>query len=284
MRKLSKSQAIERLKKVLEAIPELKSLQRGSPDFEKWHRNVRIAIVNIFGEESRHINDFRRISVGRYPRRRSRYSQRSYFPTETPDSRYQQAYLGELESARVLLESMIEEIEEYWEEETQTPTLSSGRERERIAVKTDMKEVFVIHGRDNEAKEAVARFLARLDLEPVILHEQPNEGRTIIEKFEEHAQAAFAVVLLTPDDAGALENEKDTLRPRARQNVIFEFGYFIGRLGRKRVCALTRGDLEMPSDYDGVLYVPLDADGAWRMRLVKELRAAGLNVDANLAL
>lgn len=179
---------------------------------------------------------------------------------------------------------MIEEIEEYWEEETQTPTLSSGRERERIAVKTDMKEVFVIHGRDNEAKEAVARFLEKLNLDPVILHEQANEGRAIIEKFEEHAQAAFAVVLLTPDDAGALENEKDKLRPRARQNVIFEFGYFIGRLGRKRVCALTRGDLEMPSDYDGVLYVPLDADGAWRMRLVKELRAAGLNVDANLAL
>lgn len=276
MRKLSKPKAIERLKKVLEAIPELKSLQRGSPDFEKWHRNVRIAIVNIFGEESRHINDFRRISVG--------LSGLSFFPTETPDSRYQQAYLGGLESARVLLESMIEEIEEYWEEEAQTPTLSSGQERELNAVKADTKKVFIIHGRDNEARETVARFLEKLNLDPVILHEQANEGRAIIEKFEEHAQAAFAVVLLTPDDAGALENEKDKLRPRARQNVIFEFGYFIGRLGRKRVCALTRGDLEMPSDYDGVLYVPLDAAGAWRMRLVKELRAAGLNVDANLAL
>ena len=273
MRKLSKPKAIERLKKVLEAIPELKSLRRGSPDFEKWHRKVKIAIVNIFGEESRHINDFQKLSF-----------RLSIVTSKTPDSRFQAAYLRGLESARVLLESMIEEIEEYWEEEAQTPTLSSGRERERVATKTDMKEVFVIHGRDNEAKEAVARFLARLDLEPVILHEQPNEGRTIIEKFEEHAQAAFAVVLLTPDDAGALENEKDKLRPRARQNVIFEFGYFIGRLGRKRVCALTKGDLEMPSDYDGVLYVPLDAAGAWRMRLVKELKAAGLNVDANLAL
>ena len=275
MRKPSKPKAIEHLENVLEAIPELKSLQRGSSDFNKWRRKMGIAIVNIFGEESRHIKDFRRICfsplwvvVG----------------SEMPDSRYQQAYLGGLESARVLLESMIEEIEEYWEEEAQTPTLSSGRERERNAVKADTKKVFIIHGRDNEAKEAVARFLERLDIEPVILHEQPNQGRTIIEKFEEHAQAAFAVVLLTPDDAGALENEKDKLRPRARQNVIFEFGYFIGRLGRKRVCALTKGDLEMPSDYDGVLYVPLDAAGAWRMRLVKELKAAGLNVDANLAL
>lgn len=275
MRKPSKPKAIERLQKILEAIPELKSLQHGSPDFEKWHRKVEIAVVNIFGEESRHINDCRQISF-----RLSFYTYREL----TPDSSFQEAYLRGLESARVLLESMIEEIEEYWEEETQTPTLPGGRERERIAVKADTKKVFIIHGRDNEAKEAVARFLERLDLEPVILHEQPNEGRTIIEKFEEHAQAAFAVVLLTPDDAGALESEKDKLKPRARQNVIFEFGYFIGRLGRKRVCALTKGDLEMPSDYDGVLYVPLDADGAWRMRLVKELKAAGLNVDANLAL
>ena len=275
MRKLSKPKAIERLKNILAEIPELKLLRRGSPDFKKWHEKVGTAIVNIFGEGSRRIHHFQQI-----------YCSPLWFVvgSEIPDSRYQGAYLGGLESARVLLESMIEEIEEYWEEEAQTPTLSSGRERELNAVKADTKKVFIIHGRDNEAKEAVARFLERLDLEPVILHEQPNEGRAIIEKFEEHAQAAFAVVLLTPDDAGALENEKDKLRPRARQNVIFEFGYFIGRLGRKRVCALTRGDLEMPSDYDGVLYVPLDADAAWRMRLVKELRAAGLNVDANLAL
>ena len=272
MRKLSKSKAIERLKNILAEIPELKSLQRGSPDFEKWHEKVGIAIVNIFGEESGHIKDF----------------QRTHFSplwfvvgSEMPDSRYQQAYLGGLESARVLLESMIEEIKEYWEEETQTPTLSRGQGRERIAVKADTKKVFIIHGRDNEAKGSVARFLEKLNLDPVILHEQANEGRTIIEKFEEHAQAAFAVVLLTPDDAGALENEKDKLRPRARQNVIFEFGYFIGRLGRKRVCSLTKGNLEMPSDYDGVLYVPLDDAGSWQMRLVK---AAGLNVDANLAL
>ena len=279
MRKLSKSKAIERLKNILAEIPELKSLQRGSPDFEKWHEKVGIAIVNIFGEESRHIRrfqqiyfSFRMVSIG----------------VRTPDSKFRENqgayFLRGLESAEAIIKSMIEEIEDYYEEEAQTPTLSSGRERERIAVKADTKKVFIIHGRDNEAKESVARFLEKLNLEPVILHEQANEGRTIIEKFEEHAQAAFAVVLLTPDDAGALENEKDKLRPRARQNVIFEFGYFIGRLGRKRVCALTKGNLEMPSDYDGVLYVPLDAAGAWQKSLVKELKAAGLDVDANLAL
>lgn len=273
----SKTKAIERLQKVLEAIPELKLLQHGSPDFKKWYRKAQVAITNTFGEESRHIADFNHISF---------YSRVVIVGVseEQRNSEEQRDYVQGLEVATPILESMIEEIEEYWEEEAQTPTLSSGRERERIATKTDMKEVFIIHGKDNAAKVAVARFLKSLKLKPVILHEEANEGRTIIEKFEEHAQVAFAVVLLTPDDAGALENEKDKLKPRARQNVIFEFGYFIGRLGRKRVCALTKGDLEMPSDYDGVLYVPLDDAGSWKLPLVKELRAAGLNVDANLAL
>lgn len=273
----SKTKAIERLQKVLEAIPELKLLQHGSPDFKKWSRKAQVAITNTFGEESRHITDFNDISffsrvviVG--------------VSEEQRNSGEQRDYVQGLEVATAILESMIEEIEEYWGEEAQVPTLSSGQERKRIAVKADTKKVFIIHGRDNEAKETVARFLEKLNLEPVILHEQPNEGRTIIEKFEEHAQAAFAVVLLTPDDVGARQIDKDKLQHRARQNVIFEFGYFIGRLGRKRVCALIKGDLEMPSDYDGVLYVPLDAAGAWEMRLVKELKAAGLNVDANLAL
>ena len=146
------------------------------------------------------------------------------------------------------------------------------------------KEIFIVHGRDNETKETVARFLEHLDLEPVILHEQPNQGRTIIEKFEQHAQVGFAVALLTPDDIGALQEDARNLKSRARQNVIFEFGYFIGRIGRNRVCALTKGDVEIPSDYDGVVYIPLDDAGGWKMELVRELKGAGIDVDANRAL
>ncbi len=89
---------------------------------------------------------------------------------------------------------------------------------------------------------------------------------------------------LTPDDAGALEACRAGLRPRARQNVVFEFGYFIGKLGRGRVCALVKGDFETPSDYDGVLYVPLDENDGWKMRLLRELKVAGFELDANQAL
>src|ERR1035438_6975181 len=76
-----------------------------------------------------------------------------------------------------------------------------------VAVPPLTKKVFVVHGHDDEAKEKVARFLERLKLEPIILHEQPNEGRTVIEKFEVFADVGFAVVLLTPDDVGALASE-----------------------------------------------------------------------------
>ena len=88
---------------------------------------------------------------------------------------------------------------------------------------------------------------------------------------------------MTPDDVGSLKDGEPNLKPRARQNVIFEFGYFIGTLSRKRVCALVKGNVEKPSDYDGVLYIPLDDLGAWEMGLIKELKTAGFNVDANRA-
>ena len=114
----------------------------------------------------------------------------------------------------------------------------------------------------------------------MILSELPARGQTIIEKFDSSSDVGFAVALLTPDDAGALSGQAE-LGPRARQNVIFELGFFIGKLGRGRVCALTKGEPEIPSDYAGVEYIPLDDHGAWRMRLFRELRAAGFEIDAD---
>jgi hypothetical protein len=141
----------------------------------------------------------------------------------------------------------------------------------RPAPTYDTKQVFVVHGHDVGAKESVARFLEKLGLAPIILHEQPNVGRTVIEKFEAFATVGFAVVLLTPDDAcGTLH--------RARQNVILELGYFMGKLGRNRVCALHRAGVELPSDIQGILYVSLD-DGGWRTRLAQELIQATYAID-----
>jgi predicted nucleotide-binding protein len=135
-------------------------------------------------------------------------------------------------------------------------------------------EVFVVHGHDDAFKREVADVLRRAGLNPVILHEQPSGGKTIIEKFEKHGSGAgFAVVLLTPDDVGGPSPEQ--LRPRTRQNVIGEMFWFAGKLGRSRVCALRKGDVEVPTDFAGVIYTTVDDRGAWKTDLLKELSAAG---------
>ena len=144
------------------------------------------------------------------------------------------------------------------------------------------RRVFVVHGHDDAAKEAVARFVDRLGLHAVILHEQANRGRTIIEKVENHGQGvSYVVVLLTPDDEGRPTGEPGSALPRVRQNVVFEFGFFVGALGRDRVCALHKGDIDLPSDLSGILWVPMDDQGAWQLSLARELKEAGLSVDLN---
>lgn len=144
------------------------------------------------------------------------------------------------------------------------------------------RKVFIVHGHDEGARESVARFLEQIEFDPIILHEQANQGRTIIEKIEAHGDVGFAVVLLTPDDVGSVKD--GDLQPRARQNVLLELGYFVGRLGRSRVCALKRGDIEVPSDFGGVVYEPFDAGGAWKQTLSRELQAAGFDVNWNVAM
>ncbi len=143
--------------------------------------------------------------------------------------------------------------------------------------------IFVVHGHDGEMKESVARTLGRIDLEPIILHEQPNRGLTIIEKCEDNSNVDFAVVLLSPDDKGCPKSDfPKGAKPRARQNVIFELGFFIGKLGRNRVAALYRGeDIEIPSDYDGVVYIPYDTSDGWKLKLVRELKECGYDIDMN---
>jgi predicted nucleotide-binding protein len=144
----------------------------------------------------------------------------------------------------------------------------------------EVSKVFVVHGHDGAPKAEVARFIERLGFDAIILHERPNKGRALIAKFaEEAAGVGFAVVLMTPDDQGRAGNAVD-LNPRARQNVVFELGFFIGRLGPHRVAALIKGNIELPSDFDGVAYISLDRED-WQAKLGAELNAAGFEIDWN---
>lgn len=143
--------------------------------------------------------------------------------------------------------------------------------------------VFIVHGRDDLAKTEVARFIEQLGVTAIILHEQKNSGKTIIEKIEEHSNVSYGIVLYTPCDHGSLITEEQ-LKPRARQNVVFEHGYLIGKLGRNKVAALVKNNVEFPGDLNGLVYIDFDKAGGWKLSIAKELLHAGLNIDLNKAL
>ena len=152
-----------------------------------------------------------------------------------------------------------------------------ARDAATESVARNKRKVFIVHGRDNEAKQEVARFLTGLGLEPIILHEQASSGMTIIEKIERYTnEADFALVLYTPCDQGrGVYETKVSPRSRARQNVVFEHGYLMAKLGRENVCALVKGEIETPNDISGVVYIPLDGFGGWKNEVAKELKACG---------
>lgn len=153
-----------------------------------------------------------------------------------------------------------------------TPDLATGK-------------VFVVHGHDNALKTELEVFLKGVGLDPVVLHRQPDEGATLLEKFEKHADVGYAFVLLTPDDIAYPRDEMDkpesarSVEERVRQNVIFEFGFFVGRLGRSRVCCLFKEGVTLPSDLNGLVYKKVDGGiEEIGFALLKELKAAGYAV------
>jgi predicted nucleotide-binding protein len=148
----------------------------------------------------------------------------------------------------------------------------------------DKNNVFIVHGHDNEAKLEMARFLEKAGLNPIILHEQASSNNTIIEKIEAYSNVGYAVILYTPCDVGSKNEDEVNLSPRARQNVVFEHGYFIGHLGRSRVSAFMKGNIEKPNDISGVVYTDLDTAGAWKMSLLKELKKIGYQVKSEALL
>lgn len=152
--------------------------------------------------------------------------------------------------------------------------LSKGR------YELDPKKIFIVHGKDNKSKLELARFLERIGLEPIILHEQPDRGRTIIEKLERYSDVGFCFVVLTPDDVGYKKDASQKKQYRARQNVIFEIGLFTGKLGRSRVCCLYKRELELPSDLHGVLYLKYNKSVEEKgVDIIKELSASGYKID-----
>ena len=265
------------VKKIERRIADLESFdvswirERWDPVVEAFEKRVNTTLQEILGHDT---VEYQEYSIGRL----------DTLPLiigggPDPIHEVHAGYRAGIERARLKLGTLRDILRERIEDSQEAPAVKDLR----AEVRQPTRKVFVVHGHDDGLKETVARYLSKLELVPVVLHEQPNQGRTIIEKFERHADVDFAVVLFTPDDIGYPVGRPEQARPRARQNVVLELGFFLGALGRQRVCVLHTGDIELPSDYAGVLYLPLDASGAWRFMLAKEMKAGGMKIDLNLA-
>lgn len=271
-RNLSPQEKVSAVARLEARVKELHDLQTGDlrrgddPTVSGVESRIRSTLANIYGQTS---PEYDRLQV-------AASLDATHYSLSAETSSYEirkGVERGRLHAISIL-QGEIDALKEDISFLTSETTVHIEQTKQAPKTAALSKEVFIVHGRDDAAKTAVARLIERAGLEAVILHEQPNGGRTIIQKFEDHGSAAgFAIVVLTPDDVGGLD--KDSLQPRARQNVIGEMFWFAGRLGRERVCALKKGLLELPTDFAGVGYTDMDDSGAWKSEVLRELQHAG---------
>ncbi|MET4630447.1 putative nucleotide-binding protein [Bradyrhizobium sp. I1.8.5] len=270
-----KRSAVPRLEARIKEIDELdvSTIMTGDdPPIAQIEQRIRSTLANIYGGDTAEYN---RLHGATSLDATTYYLSMGMDNSGPSVSEIRQGVEKGRQRAKAILQGEVDSLKEYLEYSAPVDVRT-----ESATIDLPLSdEVFIVHGRDEAAKEAVARLIQRAGLKPVILHEQPNGGKTIIEKFEKHGSAAgFAVVIASPDDVGGLAVPPGTepqLNPRARQNVIGEMFWFAGRLGRNKVCALVKGSIEMPSDFAGVVYTPMDEHGGWRAKLLNELAAAG---------
>ena len=253
---------IELLKGLKEDIQLLK--YEDVNELDRLKRKSDMLIRNIFGQKSFYLSDFNNISFC------------SLYGHEVPNGE-EWARNWETDKASVinLIETMVDDINMFPEGSKELISIQDE-------LKVDKNKVFIVHGHDDGAKETVARFVDKLGFKAVILHEQVDSGDTIIEKLEKHTDVGFAIVLYTECDIGGVKSSNiEDLTPRARQNVIFEHGLLIGKIGRANVVALVKGHVEIPNDISGVVYKSMDTDGAWKYSIAKEMKSSGYDVDMN---
>jgi predicted nucleotide-binding protein len=258
---------VSRLEKLLKQLPEV--IEGNSK--VNWSGEVKIVLAEYYGTSSVQYKTFNSI----------RYAP-SMFVAGAPGNDYLfgKSRKDGLAQAQEFLNLRLDELRDEIGQET---IMSESELKEMSSNKSSQsnnRNIFVVHGHNEALKEKVARFLTKLDFAPIILHEQANSGRTVIEKFESNSKdVCAAVILLTNDDQGFSNINPDEVKSRARQNVIFEWGYFIGKFGRGRAIALYEEGVELPSDLSGVIYISLS--GSWKNEVVKELKSSGLEIDAN---
>lgn len=235
-----------------------KRVSSSTPEFQAWKVKTERFLIKKYGEKSYELKNFKEYAFSLM-----------VYTFDTTDDEFISACAEDLKAVKAIFANYLEDMKE---ECTEVSTND-----QKIKLSGNFDKVFIVHGHNTELKESTARLIERQEIKPIILHEQVNRGATIIEKIESNSDVQAAICLFTADDLGkGKEESKENLR--ARQNVIFETGYFVGKLGRKNIIIISDADIEIPSDMQGVVYTN-SVD--WKFSVLKELRAIGYSIDYN---
>lgn len=268
----AKSKLQERIQKGLEIkqaqINSRDALETANNEYSKWNSFNTELLKRIFTTEELSSEYSRWIGIGSIAMREPSLGEKIADLYKSIDQKIHR------------IDSIIERLELIPLSNSASSAETTEEQPDRGQAKT--KKVFVVHGHDEIAKTNLEVFLHEIGLEPVVLHRQADEGLTIIEKFEKHSDVGYAFILLTPDEITYIkadQDKKDDERKkefRARPNVIFEFGYFVGKLGRSRVCCLYTGDVSLPSDVSGMIYKKFtNSIEEVAYSIIKDLKASG---------
>ena len=305
MGKGKKDNRLDELKRLIEDIEKVRIKPRMSPKFKSWHRETLETLERLFGRKSRQVKDFEAI----------RYNLAS-FSNKTPESKFEEAFQHGLMNAAVMLSSAVKDLQA--EEPKREPNIKPTEDIEPepildkpalvkpAAVKPiadpvtpavraildassapDAKEppaivkramavaehkIFLVYANDLGMKDELSTFLSRVEISPIVLKESAASSISLMDELEKYDDVQYGIVMLNPDASGISES------------TIYELGLIVGKLGRNRVCGLVKNQIDILANYSGMSYVPVDPAGAWKFLLIKQLKDAGFDVDANLAL
>jgi hypothetical protein len=300
MGKGNKDTQLDDLKRLIDEIEKVRIKPRMSPKFKSWHRETLETLERVFGRKSRQVKDFETI----------RYNLAT-FSNKTPESKFEEAFQHGLMNAAVMLSVAVKDLQKGDAGSTATsetapvrkpdavesvpepeisrpepvapvkpapppvPAPSAAREPPAIvkrAMAASGHKIFLAYANDIGMKSEVTTFLSRVGLSTVVLKDSAESNASLIDELEKHDNVHYAIVMLNPDASGISEN------------TVYELGLIVGRLGRNRVCGLVKEYIGILANYSGISYVPLDPAGAWKFLLIKQLKDAGFDIDANRAL
>lgn len=303
MGKINKDTQLDDLQRLIEDIEKVRIKPRMSPKFKSWHRETLETLERVFGRKSRQVKDFETI----------RYNLAT-FSNKTPESKFEEAFQQGLMNAAIMLSAAVKELKKAEAGSSTKSEATSAAQRVpenpgpvvappspesaasaksipapaassvapsvakepppivKRAMTASGNKIFLVYANDIGMKDEVSMFLSRMGVSTIVLKDSAESGASLIDELEKHDNVHYAIVMLNPDASGISEN------------TVYELGLIVGKLGRNRVCGLVKEYIGILANYSGISYVPVDPAGAWKFLLIKQLKVAGFNIDANLAL